>query len=455
MTDRLALQGGPPSVPEELIAHDWERYRQAGDEEVDAVTAVLRSGHLSIAAGAGMPQADALEQEFAKWVGTEHCLAVNTGTAALHCAVAGVGVEAGDQVIVPAYTFIASAMVVLQHNAIPVFVDTDPHTYLLDPARIEEKITSRTKAIMVVHLHGLPADMDQVTGIARRHGLKVIEDSAQAYGARYRGRKTGTLGDAAGFAMTTTKHLMTGEGGLLTTASPEVYERAAMNRLFGESGNMKETNRVYMSERIGWNYKMPEVISALARVRLRHLDAYVSGLQNNAEYLTQRLDHIDGLTCPAVPADRTHSYYIYTVQVDPARLNLDSEAGKLKAAVMKALAAENVDVMSWQSVPVPAQPLFQNKVAYGNGSPWNQPDGDVSYDLDDFPNAFAGIDSSFGVRRIVPPNGEELMDRYADAFQKVFAQIERVVELYDEKDRYLPLAERKARLSQPQGAATR
>ena len=155
MTDALALQGGRPSVPVELIAHDWERYRKAGDDEVDAVTAVLRSGHLSIAAGAGMPQADALEEEFARWVGTDHCLAVNTGTASLHCAVAGVGVEAGDQVIVPAYTFIASAMVVLQHNAVPVFVDTDPQTYLIDPDRIEEKITDRTRAIMVVHLHGL------------------------------------------------------------------------------------------------------------------------------------------------------------------------------------------------------------------------------------------------------------------------------------------------------------
>jgi len=156
-----------------------------------------------------------------------------------------------------------------------------------------------------------------------------------------------------------------------------------------------------------------------------------------------------------VPEGRTHSYYIYTVQVDPARLNLDVEPGKLKAAVMKALAAENVDVMSWQSVPVPAQPLFQHKVAYGNGSPWNQPGADVCYDLDDYPNAFAGIDSSFGVRRLVPPNGVELMDRYAEAFRKVFDQIDRVVALYDETERYVPLAERKARLAQPQGTGRR
>ncbi len=174
----------------------------------------------------------------------------------------------------------------------------------------EEKITDRTRAIMVVHLHGLPADMERIDRIARRHGLKVIEDAAQAYGARYRGRKTGALGDAAGFAMTTTKHLMTGEGGLLTTDNPEIHERAAMTRLFGEPASMKDPTRAYLSERIGWNYKMPEVISALARVRLRHLDAYVSGLQGNAEYLTERLGDIDGLRarwCPRAAPTATTS----------------------------------------------------------------------------------------------------------------------------------------------------
>ena len=447
MTERLALEGGRPSVPEHLMAHDWERYRKASDEEIEAVAAVLRSGHLSIAGSVGMPQADALEAQFAEWVGADHCIAVNSGTAALHCAVAGVGVEAGDQVIVPAYTFIASAMVVLHHNAIPVFVDTDPQTHLIDPDKIEEKITERTRAIMVVHLLGLPADMDRINRIASRHDLKVIEDSAQAYGALYHGKRTGNLGDAAGFAMTTTKQLMTGEGGLLTTNSRDVYDRASMTRLFGEPGSMKDKNRAYMSERIGWNYKMPEVVSALARVRLRQLDGYVGGTQKNAEYLTQRLQSIQGLTCPQVPKDRTHTYYIYTVQVDPVKLNVEVEAGELKDAVMNALAAENVDVMSWQSVPVPAQPMFQNKHAYGNGSPWNCPGGDVSYDLNQYPNAFASLESSFGVRRIVPPNGFELMDRYADAFAKVFGQIERVIEIFNQTQTYLPLEQRKDRLS--------
>jgi len=451
MTEKLALEGGRPSVPAQLMAEDWERYRKANDEEVEAVVAVLRSGHLSIALPVGMPQADALEEEFAAWVGTDYCLVVNTGTAALHCAVAGVGVEAGDQVIVPADTFVASAMAVLHHNAIPVFVDTDPHTHLIDATKIEEKITDKTKAIMAVHLYGMPADMDQINQIAKRHKIKVIEDSAQTYGGFYHDQKAGALGDAAGFAMTTTKQLMVGEGGLLTTNSKDVYERAAMIRLFGERGaDMKSPDREYMSRGIGWNYKLSEVNSALARVRLQHLDEYISGCQKNAEHLTQRLQQIDGLLTPQVPSDRTHTYYLYSLQVDPDRLDMQIESGKLRAAVMKALAAENVDVMQWQKVPVPAQPLFQNKTGYGNGSPWNCPGGDVSYDVNEYPNAFASIEKSFVVRRLVPPNGVELMDCYANAFEKVFAQIDRVVELFNESESYTPLSERRARLANPQ-----
>ena len=453
MPDTLALEGGKPSVPQDLIAHDWERYRKATDEEVETVAAVLRSGHLSIALPIGMPQSDALGAEFAAWVGVRHGLVVNSGTAALHCAVAGVGVEAGDEVIVPADTFIASAMAVLHHNAIPVFVDVDPDTALIDPALIEAKITPHTRVIMVVHLHGLPADMDPIRAIARRHNLKVIEDSAQTYGGLYKGKKTGALGDAAGFAMTTTKQLMTGEGGLLTTDSDEVYERASMTRLFGEPGSsMTAAKRAYMSERIGWNYKLPETVAALGRLRLKSVQGYVDGCRRNAAYLAQKLEAIPGIKTPVVPTDRTHTYYHFSLQVEAAVLGLDIEAGRLRNGVMKALAAENLDVMQWQSVPVPAQPLFQNRLAYGKGSPWNTHAGEVSYDIEDYPNAFAVLERSFVVRRLVPPNGFEVMDCYARAIQKVYSQIERVVELYDQTDDYVPLEERKAGLAGNSGA---
>ena len=429
---RLALDGGPPSVPGHLGEHNWERFRKSTQEEIDAVVSVLKSGHLSIAQGFGMPQAEGLEREFAEWVGAKHCLAVNSGTAALHCAVAGVGVQPGDEVIVPAFTFIASAMVVLHQNAIPIFVDIDPRTYLIDPKRIEEKITERTKAILPVHIYGLPCDMQEINQIAKRHSLKVIEDSAQAYGALYNGRKTGVLGDAAGFAMTTTKHIMTGEGGLFTTDDEATYERASMLRLFGERGDMNAPDRAYLSEAIGWNYKLAEVSSALARVKLRHLDDYVGAMQRNAARLTQGLERIDGLITPEVPPGRTHSYYLYPVQVDPTGLNLDIHPGKLRGAVLEALAAENVPVSRWQKVPVPSQPLFQNKLAYGRGCPWRCHGAeDVSYKTEDYPNTVAILENSFVLRGLVPPNGFELMDHYVAAFEKVFQNIERVVDIFD------------------------
>ena len=447
MSDKLALDGGTAAVPQELLAEDWERFRKANDEEVETVGQVLRSGHLSIALPIGMPQADRLEEEFAEWVGAKHCLVVNSGTAALHCAVAGVGVRAGDQVILPADTFVASAMAVLHHNAIPVFVDVDPHTHLLDPAKIEASITEHTRAIMPVQLFGQSCDMDAINEIAARHELKVIEDCAQAYGTLYKGRKAGTLGDAAGFAMTTTKQLMVGEGGLVTTNHQDVYEQASMIRLFGESGDMKAPDRAYMSEQIGWNYKLPEVNSALARVRLHHLNDYLAGCVSNADYLSKKLREMEGVVPPSVPDDQYHTHYLYSVEVEPSALGLDLDSGKLRNAVMKALAAENVDVMRWQKVPVPSQPMFQNKIAYGNGSPWNCPAGEVSYDVEQYPNTFAALDNSFVVRRIVPPNGVALMDRYAEAFEKVFDQVERVIELYDKMETYMPLAKRKAKLA--------
>ena len=451
MPEKLALDGGTPAVPPALMQWDWERYRPASDEEIEEVTAVLRSGHLSIALPKGMPQSDALGREFADWVGTRHCLVVNSGTAALHCAVAGVGVQAGDEVIVPADTFIASAMAVLHQNAIPVFADVHPDTALIDPTHVETLVTSRTRAIMVVHLHGQPADMDAINAIAQRHNLKVIEDSAQTYGGLYKGRKTGALGDAAAFAMTTTKQLMVGEGGLLTTEDDEVYDRAAATRLFGEPGtSMTTASRAYMSEFIGWNYKLPETTAALARARLPSVAEYVAGCQDNAAYLDARLAGIPGLQTPAVAPNRNHTYYHYSLQVDPPAAGLDIEDGLLRNAVIAALKAEGTDAMTWQSVPVPAQPIFQNKLAYGNGSPWSTSDTQVSYDMDQYPNAFQVLERSFVLRRLVPPNGPDLLDAYAAALEKVFSQLERVADLYNQTGEYIPLETRKARLAPAQ-----
>ena len=444
LNEKLAVDGGNPAVPKHLSDHDWERLRKAVPEEIDAVVEVLKSGHFSIVMGRGMPNSEGLEKEFAEWTGAKYALAVNSGTAALHCAVAGVGVETGDEVIVPAFTFIASAMAVLHHNAIPVFVDIDPKNYLIDPAAIEAKITPRTKAIMPVHIYGLPCDMDEINAIAKKHGLKVIEDAAQAYGPTYKGKKAGNLGDAACFAMTTTKHLMTGEGGLFTTNDEEIYRRASMIRLFGEFCDMKITDREYMSEWIGWNYKMPEVISALGRVKLRNLDKFLDDIKQNAEHFTAQVKDIPGVITPFTSEDRTHSYYHYPVQLDPEAMGLDIPVEKLRNAVIKALAAEGVLAFQWQKVPVPAQPVFRDKIAYGRKCPWDCPhtDAKVEYNGWDYPNAVKAIKSHFVVRGMFPQNNLEKMDAYANAFLKVFTNIDRVIELYERNENFIPLEEK-------------
>src|SRR5438093_11219844 len=200
------------------------------DADRAAVARVLNRGVLS---GVGAPEARGLEAEFAAVVGRRFCLATNSGTSALHIALAAAGVGPGDEVIVPALSFIATAQAVLHQGAIPVFADVEPDTYNIDIADAARRVTARTRAIVPVHLHGLPADMDAVLALARRAGLVVIEDAAQAHGATYRGRPVGTLGDMAAFSLNSTKNFPAGEGGLFVTASEELHARAARVRLDG------------------------------------------------------------------------------------------------------------------------------------------------------------------------------------------------------------------------------
>ena len=195
-----------------------------------AVGRVLDRGVLS---GAGAPEMKALEAEFGAMVGARFCLATNSGTSALHIALAAAGVGPGDEVIVPALSFIATAQAVLHQGATPVFADVDPATYNIDPSDAARRVTARTRAIVPVHLHGLPADMDALGALAARHGLAVVEDAAQAHGALYKGRAVGTLGAMAAFSLNSTKNLPAGEGGLFVTNSEEHYERAARVRFDG------------------------------------------------------------------------------------------------------------------------------------------------------------------------------------------------------------------------------
>ena len=265
--------------------------------------------------------AAAFEEAFAEYLGVRHCVGVANGTDAIEIALRAVGIEAGDEVLVPANTFIATAEAVSNVGARPVFVDIDPLFYHIDPARIEEKITPRTKAIIPVHLYGLPVDMGAIMPIARGHGLKVIEDAAQAHGATYNGQKAGSFGDAATFSFYPSKNLGAfGDAGAIVTNGADVADRARLIANHGQAAKNRHTI-------VGRNSRMDGIQAAVLSVKLQHLDAWLEARRRNAEIYNEFLAG-SGLVLPAEPEDARHTYHLYVVQV-PGR---DAVQAKLTEA---------------------------------------------------------------------------------------------------------------------------
>jgi perosamine synthetase len=373
-----------------------------------AVERVLERGVLS---GAGAPEMRALEAEFAAAVGARFCLATNSGTAALHIALAAAGVGPGDEVIVPALSFIATAQAVLQQGATPVFADVDPLTYNLDPVDAARRVTSRTRAIVPVHLHGLPADMDALGDLARRHGLTVIEDGAQAHGAAYKGRAAGTLGAMAAFSLNSTKNLPAGEGGLFVTDSELLYARAARVRFDGleppskwDPSHPLDDEADALATLRGWMYLPGELTSALARSQLRRLDETTARSRANAARLGERLARLPGVEPPVVPADRTHVFHKYRVRLDPGGAGLALTPQALRDRTLEALRAEGVEAVLWQTVPLPSHPLF--------GSP------------ERYPNAAGALAASLVIGSQSYPvfaQPLEVIDAWADGFERVWS----------------------------------
>ena len=421
---RLAIRGGKRTVPEGFIK-PWPHVTEADRK---AVLEVLDAPRF---ADQQRVQAEALAREWADYVGVKHCIPVNSGTAALHMCVAGLGIGPGDEVIVPAFTFWASAAAVLHHNAIPVFVDIDPRTYCIDPGLIEAAITERTRAIMPVHIHGMAADMDPILEIAGKHGLAVIEDVAQAHGARYRGRMCGSMGDAAGYSTQASKTLSSGcQGGLFTTDDDEVQERASLLQYFGERvvpGREREEQE-YNAHGLGWMYRGDMFSQAFVRSQLRRLDENNALRVRNCEFLTQHLSDMPGIQTPYVPDEVEHVYYNYVVGFGPAALGLEVSPRTLREKAQEALKAEGVPVGQWQRQSVPAQDVFQKRVGYGKGCPWRCLDSTVTYSIDDYPVANQFLDSHCYVFDVNPPNGPELMEMYVEAFRKVMAGLDQLLD---------------------------
>ena len=273
-----------------------------GNEESDAVLAVLASG--MIAQG---PVTAAFEDEFAAYCGVPHAVAVSNGTTALHAALLAAGVKPGDEVIVPAFTFFATASSVSMCGARPVFADVDPATATIDPDDLFAKVTPKTKAVIGVHLYGQPCDIAAVKKICESGDLVFIEDAAQAHGATYQRRKTGNLGDMGCFSFYATKNMATGEGGMVTTGSDEYDEH--LRRLINHGQSEK-----YLHSELGYNYRMTDINAAIGRAQLAKLDGFNRRRQENAAYYDSHIT-APGLILPAVAPGRTHVWHQYSLRV--------------------------------------------------------------------------------------------------------------------------------------------
>lgn len=303
-----------------------------------AIQGVLRS-----TAFINGPDVAALEGECARFLGAKHALGLNSGTDALTIGLRALGVGPGDEVITSSFSFFATAEGILMVGATPVFVDIDPRTFNIDTTKIESAITPRTKAIIPVHLYGQSADMDPVMAIARRHGLRVLEDVAQAFGAEYRGRKTGTMGDAGAYSFFPSKTLGAyGDAGLLGTDDQAVADSVAMLRVHG-------AKKKYHNEVLGYNSRLDTIQAAILRVKLPHLDQWNRQRNTVARRYHEMLRDVPGITTPHEADYGRHVFHQYTIRV----------AGGRRDALQKHLADRGIQTMIYYPIPIHRLPLFK------------------------------------------------------------------------------------------------
>ncbi len=285
-----------------------------GRDDIRAVVAVMKSGGL-----AQGPQVLKFEQEFSRIVGDRECVAVNSGTSALHLALLALGVGPGDEVIVPSFTFAATANSVALTGATPIFVDIDPITYNINPDLIEAAITTKTKAIQAVHLYGLPADMPRISEIAKKHKLLLIEDAAQAHLAEVNGQRVGTFGDAAAFSFYPTKNMTSGEGGMVVLKNADA---ARLCRLYRNQGMEQR----YQNEVIGFNLRMTDIHAAIGISQLAKVSKWTERRKANANYLNSK---IQSVTTPTTPNGFSHVYHQYTVRITKNRDQFSKKLSEL------------------------------------------------------------------------------------------------------------------------------
>jgi perosamine synthetase len=438
MGSKLALFGGTPVRPVDGPLED--RWPETRPEDMHAVNRIFEKGEF---VGIHSPEVEDFEREYASYVGTDYALALGSGTASLHAAVAAAGCQPGDEVIVPALTFVASANAVLHQVCIPVFADIDPRSYNIDPASVKERISPRTRAIMAVDLHGLPADYDALRSIANQHGLVIIGDAAHAMGASYKGHKVGSLADITGASIMSAKQLATcGEGGMFSTNHVDYYNRASMIRMFGEV-IQKGQPRAYNSYTLGYNYRINPVQAAYGRSQLRRLDEYAAAFQANGVYLADGLRELEGIEPPYVPEGSTHVYHMFRVKFDPFAAGLSIAPGRFAQAVQDAMGAEGLPLRYYQNAPVPGQTIFRSKEGFGGGIPWSLPGArEVNYDIEEYPVTLETLDTTrcIGLSGTSGPNyfrNRQTLDLYLEGFRKLWGHLSSLAE-YGQNMNYRP-----------------
>jgi perosamine synthetase len=319
-----------------------------GQEEIDAVVAVLKSDRLALG-----PVTAEFERLFAEAIGAKYALAVNSGTSGLHLAVRALGLGPGDEVITTPFSFIASSNCILFEGATPVFVDADERTFNIDVTKIEAAITPRTKAILPVHVFGESADMDPIMDIARRHGLRVIEDACESIQATYKGRCTGTFGDVAVYGFYPNKQITTGEGGMIVTNDDAVYEYCLSARNQGRATDMQWLTHV----RLGYNYRISEVTAAIGVEQMKKLPEIMRLRREKALRYNALLGGLPGLRIPEGWELPSHSWFVYAIRVDE----------RLRDPLLERLNASGVQSKAYFSPTIHLQEFYMRDFGYREG----------------------------------------------------------------------------------------
>lgn len=417
----LAINGG-----KKTINLAFSPYNTFGPEEVDAASAVVKSGVLSDFVGApgenflGGHQVKSFESEFEALFKVDSAISVNSWTSGLIAAIGALGIEPGDEILVTPWTMCASAIAILHWNAIPVFVDIEADTFCMDPSKIEGKITSRTRAILVVDIFGQSADMDPILSIAKKFSIKVISDCAQSPGAQYKGRLAGTLADVGGFSFNYHKHIHTGEGGMIVTNDSLIAEKCQLIRNHAEAAIVDMPNPD-LTNMIGYNFRLGEIESAIGREQLAKLSSAITSRQRAAALLTEHLKGIEGLTTPVTRDDCTHVFYFYGMKHNPEL------TGVSRDVVYDALIAEGVPLIAKRYQNLHMLPMFLEKQCYGTRNfPWSLNDSvDYSYGAGDCEIAERINDSEYIGMFMCGSNFDDCeINLVGEAFRKVYENID-------------------------------